>query len=50
MLVCGMLAAAVGNRLDKAARDIELLLRVLPSYLDSCAHDPVAYLSERYPT
>jgi glucosamine--fructose-6-phosphate aminotransferase (isomerizing) len=50
MLVCGMIAAAMGDRLDKTEEDIELLLRVLPSYLDSCLRDPVVHRSDATPT
>ena len=49
VLAFALIAAAVSNRLDEASRDVETLLRVLPSYFDSCDRQPKAYLTGATP-
>ena len=49
VLACALIAAAIGNRLDEASRQVETMLRVLPSYLDSCDRQPSAYLTGATP-
>lgn len=49
VLACALLAAAINNRLDEVSRDVETLLRVLPSYLDTCDQRSTAYLTGAAP-
>jgi glucosamine--fructose-6-phosphate aminotransferase (isomerizing) len=49
VLVFALIAAAISNRLEEASSEVETLLRLLPSYFDSCDQSPAAYLTGATP-